>query len=475
MHVTGLQMLALLFTITATLCFAQTSTKPFKSALEDVVRGPEYQSSQNDIRAIELDYASRELVLQPILELEGRRLNENRQLFNPNAVNPGRQTKPRIDSFGLTLIKPFSTGTEIEIGPRYEKALMPAATPNYRDTVDWQISLSQSLWKDAFGRSTRLRRAREDYERREELAEALLAQGQLLYDFESLYWDWALALRENELQAKNVRRSREILKWVQDRFNRAAAESTDLLQARALLTQRELQVSALQFSLTQVGTRIERYVPNRNWQPDPNDLSITRNPDELTSVWQADELSQTQQLQYLQAHNEALAAEERARESRESIRPDLNLQLAYGKNAIDTDSSAALRRSYEDDYEYSSIGLVFRTGLDLGNERRMVDSARAESRAATLKREARAAENQVAWEQLKKELKDLEDRIERARQLVDLQTRKANAERERYRKGRSTAFQAITFEQEAVEAEITLWQLYALMRKTEARARLFAR
>jgi len=450
---------------------AQTPAKPFPSALQEVLSGPEFRSTQSEIRSIELDYASRELVLQPVIEVEGKRFNENRELLNRNALT----TRPRIDSLGFTLIKPFSTGTAIGIGPRYEYALTPVLTPGHRHTVDWNISLTQSLWKDAFGRSTTFRRSREEYQRKQELAQALLRQGQMLYDFEVLYWDWATALRESELQAKNVRRSREILRWVQDRFRRAAAESTDLLQARALLSRRELQVSALQFSLTQVGTRIERYVPNRQWQPDPKDLSVLRSPEDLLMDWKADALGKVVQIQYLQAQNEALADEERAREARESIRPELDLALTYGKNAIDTDSGSALRRSYAEEHEYSSIGVVFRSGLDLSSERKKVESARAAREASAQRREARQSENRVAWEQLKKELSDLQERIERANELVELQTRKANAERERYRVGRSTAFQAITFEQEAVEAEITLWQLYGLMRKTEARARLFAR
>jgi outer membrane protein TolC len=463
-------LLALL--VSASTTFAQSlPAKPFKSALQDVLRAPEYQSTLSEIRSIEMDYASRELVLQPVLEAEAKRANENRQLLNPGTLT----TRPRIDSYGLTVIKPFGTGTELEVGPSYEKALTPGLAGGNRDTVDWHISLTQSLWKDAFGRSTRLRRAREDYQRKQELADALLRQGQLLYDFESLYWDWALARRVFDLQEKNVKRGRQILKWVQDRFNRAAAESTDLLQARALLTQRELQVATQQLSITQTGARIERFVPNHGWRPDPKDLEIARNPEELLSGWKADSLNKIESLSYLSAENEALAEEEKAKETRETIRPELDLELTYGKNAIDTEGSTALRRSYQEDHDYSSIGVVFRTGLDLGDERRKVESARAARDAAKQRREARLAENKVAWNQLKQELSDLQSRVDRATELVDLQIKKANAERERYRKGRSTAFQAITFELEAAEAEITLWTLYALMRKTEARARLFAR
>lgn len=452
--------------------FAQTApVKNFRSVLQDVLRAPEYQSTQNDIRAIELDYSSRELVLEPTLEAQAKRNNDERQLLSV----PGLTRKPRYDSYGLLLSKPFGTGTRVEVGPSYEHALVPGLNGGERDTVDWHLSLTQSLWKDGFGRSTQLRRAREDFQRKQDLSAALLRQGQMLYDFENLYWDWALARRVFDLQENNVKRGRQILKWVQDRFNRAAAESTDLLQARALLTQRELQVATQQLSLTQMRARIERYVPNHDWRPDPADLEIKRSPEELLAAWAPDKLEGIQSLSYINAENEARAEEEKAKEARESIRPEFNLQLTYGKNAIDGSGNEALKNSYNEDHEYSSVGVVFRSGLDLGNERRKVESARAARDAAQQRREARLAENKVAWPQLMQELKDLEERVGRAKELVDLQIKKADAERERYRKGRSTAFQAITFELEAAEAEITLWSLYALMRKTEARARLFVR
>ncbi len=442
----------------------------FQSALTELMKAPEYQASQSDIEAIELDYSSRELVLAAQLELNGERLEDHRQLLSTSST-----VRPRIDSFGATLRKPFSTGTEIEIGPSYERALTPFLSPDRRSTVDWQILITQNLWKDAFGRSTKLRRARENFERKKELAASLLTQSQLLVEFESLYWDWALNLREAELQEKNVRRSREILRWVQGRFNRSAADSGDLLQAKAMLTQRELKVAELRSELIRVGTQIARYSSNVNWQPDSVELSVVRNPDLLASQWKADELSGESQLQYLLAKNEAMAAAERARETRESVRPELSLQASYGKNAIDPDGTQAIHNSFDDSHEYSTIGVVFRTGLDLSDESRKVEASKAQLKAAQQRMQAAESSNAIAWTQLKSDLTEQSNRLIKAKELVELQGKKADAERERFRKGRSTAFQAITFEQDAAEAEIMLWQLYAQMRKTEAQARLFVR
>jgi outer membrane protein TolC len=455
--------------------FAQTApVKPFSTAINEVMKSPDFEATNSEIQAIQLDFASRELVLQPLLSLNANRANDNREVFS-TIPGQGRQQKPRIDTVSVTLSKPFSTGTTVSITPSWQHALTPAATPDQRYTSDWNIAISQNLWKDFLGRSTTLRRRREDFERKQQLALAMSKRGQVLVDFETLYWDWALALRQKELQEKNLKRSREILKWTQDRYNRAAAESTDLLQAKALLTQREVQLTILQQTLTQAITNIKRYFPGADWIPNSNDLHVARTPEALAQEWKADDLNEVSQLDYLAAKNEAGAAEQSALEARESIRPNLTLNLTYGKNALDTTADDSIHRSLDETHEYSAVGVTFSTGLDLGNEYRKVDSARAAEKAAKQRREAREDLNKVAWKQLKQELRDLEEQAEKTKQLVTLQLKKSDAERDRYRKGRTTAFEAITFEQEASEAEITLWQLYALIRKTEARARLFAR
>lgn len=455
--------------------FAQTPPiKPFNTAINEIFKSPDIEASTSEIQSIQLDFASRDIVLEPVLQLNASRASDNREVFS-TIPGQGRQQKPRIDSMSLTLSKPFSTGTTFSVTPSWQHALTPAATPDERYTADWSVAISQNLWKDFFGRSTTLRRRREEFQRKQQLANAMVKRGQVLIDFETLYWDWALALRQKELQEKNLKRSQEILKWTQDRFNRSAAESTDVLQAKALLTQRQVQLSVLQFTLTQAFTNIKRYFPGTDWIPNSNDLQMMRAPESLAQEWKADDLSEIAQLEYLAAKNEAGAAEQTALETRESIRPDLKLNLVYGKNALDTSSSPAINRALDETHEYSSVGVSVSTGLDLTNEYCKVDASRAAEKAAKHRREAKEDMNKVAWKQLMQELRDLEVQAAKTRELVELQKKKTDAERERYRKGRATAFEAITFEQEASEAEITLWQLYALMRKTEAKARLFAR
>jgi outer membrane protein TolC len=437
----------------------------FDAAMAEFVKAPEQESVRDSIRSIELDFASRDLLLEPTFELDAKRLNEHRLLINP-------VTKTRDDELQAFLIKPFSTGTTLKLIPTVERSYYLTQD---RWNTDWQISISQDLWQDFFGRSTRLRWSREGFERRQQVAAALQQLAQLQVDFESLYWDWAEAVRERDLRMKNVTRGQEILKWMRDRFRRSAAENSDVLQAEALLATRELELVTVEQNLPILAARMQRYLPGVAWTPDPDELAGTRDVDQLRTPWKLDELARAEKLELVSARNAAQAAEKRADESREQIRPVLNVQAYYGKNGLDPNSSTAVREAMSDTHEYSGVGLVFSTGLDVGLEHKKVESARAARDSAKQHLVALEADAKVAWDQLKNSVQDLYVRIGQARKLADLQWKKANEERRRYRLGRSTAFQVITFEQDAGEAEIALWNLLALTRKTEAQARLYAR
>ncbi|MBX3020245.1 MAG: TolC family protein [Bdellovibrionales bacterium] len=442
--------------------------RKFADVLSEFTKAPEFQSTAANLRSIELNFETTDLVLQPQLGLTAKRFNEHREFVSP-------VYKTLADTMVATLTKPFSTGTTLRVIPSYENALSPARTPSENANFNWEVSISQSLWRDSFGHATRLRWARESFEKRQQIASALQTQAETAVKFETVYWDWANALRERELRLKNVTRGREILKWIRGRLARSAAEASDVLQAEAMLANEELQLATVEQSIRTAQSNMSRYVPIVNFQPDVAELSRPRDVNSLVTRWNLDDLSRVERLELVSARNAAMAAEKRADETRDGIRPDLELQLGYGKNAIDPNGNKALSQSFSENHEQSTVAVVFSTGLDLGLEYKKVEAARAARESAKFKRQALESEAHTAWSQVERNIKDMQERVQRATELASLQVKKANAERQRYRMGRTTAFQAISYEQDAVNAEIALTSLNASARKQEAQARLFAR
>lgn len=455
--------------LVSTTSFAAPSTPPqrtFTEVMAQYLEAPEFRSARSQLRAIELDFATRDLLLQPQLQVGVSRLNDRRASFQP-------VVKERVDLLSASLVKPFSTGTTVTVTPTYERDLLRNSDPSGRNTFDWQIGISQSLWRDAFGRATELRWSREGYQQRQQVADTLRAQAQTQIDFEGVYWDWAMALREREMRNKNVARGQEILRYIRSRLARSAAETSDVVQAEALLANRQLQLLNVEQTVIASSSKMQRYLPGADWEPDPNELARVRPFEQMVTPWRLDDLPETQRLELVSARNAAQAAEQIANETREQIRPDLSLQLRYGQNQIDPNTTGASNSMAA--HDQTSIGVVLSTGLDIGMERRKVESARAAREAAKLHRQSLENEARVAWEQQKRNVEDLRNKVDAAKRLAELQMKKADTERARYRLGRSTAFQVITFEQDASEAEINYWYMLGSMRKMEAQARLFAR
>ncbi|MGE4133988.1 MAG: TolC family protein [Bdellovibrionales bacterium] len=451
-------------------CFATSNANRLKLSEVETrfAQSAAFTSTEKALESLQLDYQSRDLVLEPTLSFTAQSIRDRRETFSSSA-------KSQTQDFDLTLEKPFSTGTTFTLNPSIDQSRYPSQSPQNRGTAEWRLGLSQNLWQDAFGRSTRLRRERERNEWLQQRALIQLKRARLLVDMESLYWDFALAIREAELRERNVKRGQEILQWMKSRLARSAAENTDYLQAQALLATRKLQLEVVQQSLTQLKLKLHRYFSPMDWQPDPDELARRRPVESLVVSWPENSGTSPQPLEFHASNGETEAARIKARETRESIRPKLSLELAYGKNAIDTTAGTAARHSVEEEHEYGAIGLTLKTGLGLADEWRKVEAANAAVRSAELARESLQQESQVAWPRLMQNLEAYHKRVDQAHELVKIQEAKAVADRKRFRMGRATAFESITFEQDAAEAEIALWSLYAQLRKAEAEARLFAR
>ena len=256
-------------------------------ALAELRLGQEFQSTDQNIRAIELDFATRDLVLAPQAQLSVTRYNEQRE-------QTGFLFKDHTSTVSGSVSKPFSTGTKLTFTPSLEIAHIARSNGTVNvgplNTFDYQFALTQNLWQDFFGRSTDLRWRRESADRKAQLATALQAQAQMQADFETAYWTWAMAIRERDLRRKNVTRGEEILRWTKDRYRRAAADGTDLVQAEALLANRQLQLLTVEQSLVQAGNRLAKYVRDLSWQPDPDEIGVERALPTMLTKWPVEDL-----------------------------------------------------------------------------------------------------------------------------------------------------------------------------------------
>ncbi len=425
------------------------------------------QANEKTIEAITSEISGRDLALSWRLDAEVADARDQRDTLTPTQ-------RFRTKLIDASLSKLFSTGTQLGLSVGSEVTDLGAT--GERNIGEWELKLSQSLWRDGFGRSTSLRREAERAELQSRTLTTLFQRQNLLVELESAYWDLALALREEEIRQGNIEKSEQVERWTRDRVRRSVAESADLLQAQALTSNRQLELISVRNRIESLRNRFRQLIPNQNpeaWKIDLKSMEVIRPLDSLlasssgTSIpFRLDSLS-----------SRFLAEQASAEASRvdENLQPKLDAYVSHGQNGRDERFGAAWDRARDPEFSSTRIGVLFSMDLDSGLKEDQRRAARLNAESRSLEARAQERLSIVGWSDLNREIDSLKKQAEEANRLADFQERKVAAERNRYRLGRTTVFQLITFEIDAANSKVELARILSNLRKAESRARVFTR
>lgn len=430
------------------------------------IESEDWRSAESAKQSLYAEIDARDLVLSASVDVQAYKFWDDRPSFSSNYEQQG-------NSLGLTLQKPFSSGTKLNLLSELNAQQYRTTPPGEQNDVSWQVGVFQSLWQDSFGRQTTFRRLRDARELDSRWLELMDEQQQLLIEFEQLYWDIAFARKELDIREKNLDLSRKILAWVTDRMNRSASEKVDIYQAEALSSMRQLQVQVAAENLRSLQSRLkERIKLDFDLSPDPAELMVDRHLESLiTAVALAPKEPTLLSSLIIKLDAERLSAEEKL--EKDALKPQLELGFIYGQKGLNSSKSSAFDGAWSSNNEYREVGFSLSTPLNFP----LISQARraAELRTESERIKALRADRQsvVQWQDLQKTISELQIRIKTATGLALIQKNKSEEERKRVRLGRATLFEAITFEQDAAESELLVLQLQRLLRRTEAQARAF--
>ncbi|MFN3454608.1 MAG: TolC family protein [Pseudobdellovibrio sp.] len=426
------------------------------------------QSIEASIKSLDADFKTKDLDLSPLLNAEVNAYKDFRE--SPSGTPPRENTSGLL---GLSLIKPFSTGTTFSISADHNLLSKDNLYPE-QNTAEWQVKLTQSLWRNSFGSATRLRRDSDKYDYLNKSQLLNYEKQQLLNEIESTYWDWILATKEVSIRIANVKRSESLEQWAKKRVGQFAAERTDLLQIQALLAQRKLDLITAQNNLETVKKKLQIYLPELNF------TEVTANIKNLetTRTLQNSELAQKNsntplRLDALAAQSKLLHSIALAEQVADSTRPSLDLYASYGANGIEDKFNPSWKESINENHTQKKIGLVLSMNLDRDLVKSQRETSKLQATALQYKAESLLKESEISWQELDRNLKQLQEQVIIAQNLYKIQNEKLNLEKKRFEQGRTTTLQMTTFEVDASESELRLYQLYAKMRKAESSTRLY--
>lgn len=434
----------------------------FIHALKD---SEEIRAIELDIQSLRLEIEARDLELSPTLDVGLLRFWDNQPSLSSNRQTSGKSAE-------MILKKPLASGTNLSLSSYLETADY-LTTTDEQNLLNWQLGISQSLWRNGFGRQTTLRRQRDQHELKSRFLTLLLDRQEFLIEFEELYWNIAYAQQEVKIREENLERSRRILTWIKDRVDRSAAEHVDLLQGQTLVSSRELQLQLASETLQSFQAQLrEKLFLESDFNPVFDELNMERDIFSLPA--QADFAPSTPVLiETLQSQAEADFLKAKSELETDQLKPDLEVGYSYGRQGLSTSFSSARDQAFSSKNDYHQVGIIFSMPLDFSLIRKSRLAGETAARAEEMRSEKFVRQSEVQWEDIERKLGEQKQRLETARMLAQLQKEKSREENSRFEKGRTTVFQAITFEQEAAESELLVLQLLNQLRLTEARARLY--
>jgi outer membrane protein TolC len=418
---------------------------------------------------------SGDLELQPVLTAKAASVNDKKQ---PNFLGV---TETKTNQYSLGLNKKFSTGTLFGIS--YEKTDIenPGASGLFATFGKYSqgsvgVSLSQSLWKDAFGNGIRTRQKRDEYVAKAEKSGYSMQERQLLIEAEALYWDNIYLKEELTQREESLKRAQKIEGWVRRRVYNGIGDKADSLNAQALVAQRQLQLLSTKDDLTANQRKIRDFMELKETDPLPEfqgRIDLERNIRDrfrgAKKVVRLDALTAQ-----LEAKTKSLVSEE----VENANSADLNLSYSYKSNQYRAEETIPATSPAADcDGQMScpttTVALTWTYMFDTDVKNSAKSSARKEAMAADLRSQRKRIESDQAWQELLRRNDELTRRIEAARSIEKLQAERARAEQDKLSKGRSITQNVIQSEQDAAEADLTLIKLMAEQRKLESQVQMF--
>lgn len=422
---------------------------------------------------IQLEFLAYDIDLIPKFTLKGNYLSDK---------SPANQfilmgaSEVKITEYSAALGKRFTSGTSVELsanvtetdapGVNFPGVTMPISTGSLG------IAFTQSMWRDFFGASTRMRYERQEYMSQLKRSDYDLRKKMALNQAEAAFWDYIYAQENVKISRNSLDRGKRIENWTRRRVNDGISDRADLYQSQALVAARQMILVTAEDELESAKRIIRDSLELSEAEPLPELVGDITKARPLT-IDIAGKKGKIVQVEAYMASLNAKAIAVNARETEDAYRPDLVLSGAYNTNSKEDNIPRAAQKWGETSKPTARVGLTFTYLFDTDVKRGAQDAARGTALAAKLESERKMLESDSAWIELNRRYAEMSKRVEAAAQLSQLQNQYAKAQSDLFNKGRSITNTVVQAEEDAATAERDLTKLRAEQRKMETQGRLF--
>jgi len=366
-------------------------------------------------------------------------------------------------------------GLDHKLYTSYENLRILGANPEfitepnlYRNAIVYEAALP--LWSGAFGRSLRLQRDAEQLANKSRAYSEAFMQKQLVLDAKLAYWQLKTARDLKVLQQNLAARATKFFTWTRARVAERLKDRADLEQARASLDMRsyELEEATNLVVLSENRFNEVRQLPFgtpvgalADWPA----LALTGQEQQAApDAVREDIVAMQKQLEALKAQAEL---------GREATKPSLDLVGNVFLQGQNQNLQPAFAGSASVSNPTFYAGVKLSVPLDRASVNEAADAAEARRTAAEEMLKRKQYETERERETVLLKLFQIQKQFGLASTLVESQQRKLREESKRVRIGRSSTFQVLIFEQDALEAEKLLLRNRIALIESHLRLELF--
>lgn len=412
-----------------------------------------FRAAELRSKSLKLESNVGSIALTPRLLASARYLDDSTP--NSNTANFGDQTQTSSYSFGFS--KLFSSGTETRALYRLDHTVVTAASPSFLPNPDYyhgsmNFEISQPLWRNFFGSETRALVQIAEAEKLEMSFNERFRMKQILTAAELTFWRMLAAQRVLKVRESSRDRAQKLSDWSEERVRLHLADRSDYLQAQAALKGREFELRNAVDELASASIAF-------------NSMRGVESPEVIETLVRpnSEQLDRLEPPLRASLRDDTYAAQQRKRQAESSAqfslekgRPSLDLTGSLTLAARNSNASEATSESFSRDHPTLSIGIMLNAPLDFWKSKDLRDGALASQRAAEYDYQRKFFEQEREWADLNSQFQTKKDQLLLVRELEKVQNEKLVLEQERLKKGRTTTFQVLVFEQDFAAAKLNL-------------------
>jgi len=337
------------------------------------------------------------------------------------------------------------------------------------------IELNLSLWQNFLGSKTKANIASIYNQHQFIKLNSLGLSLQEKIEAEIAYWHLFYCQKNVAIQQQALTSANKIFDYLYKKSQMNLAETNDVLQAKAMVQTKKLTLSQAQNQLNQAKI-VFNQKRNINSQevseiiPEPN-ISGLQN-----YAFESDLQKPSPQNPFLLAQKNKMQANIALAEiEKQNQKPVLNLYGSYARNVAETNARLAFNNSINSNNRADSgnVGVQFSMPINFLLTNQIIEGAEQQILAEKNQYQQQQLQYQNTWQNLNINGIALQENLKLALDILQIQKNKLNQERMLLKKGRTSTYQILMFEQDFSSAEANLWQIVYQLQQTIASRQIY--